>query len=76
MTAKATGYDLTRINEIADENTNETTVFLQNEARKHGHKVHEYSKLHLFKLMDEHLYLLLAEIQSGYFSLKTNILQE
>lgn len=31
-----TGYDLTRINEIADENANETTIFLQNAAREHG----------------------------------------
>lgn len=91
-----TGYDLTRINEIADENASETTVFLQNAARKHGihfvggsvanktsegvfntllivdkhgNKIHEYSKLHLFKLMNEHLFLTRGK-SKGLFQLE------
>jgi omega-amidase len=79
-----TGYDLTRLNEIADENGTKTkslvgelaktyqvnivagsvakkcdtgvtnTMFVFNRS---GEIVGEYSKLHLFKLMDEHHYL-------------------
>lgn len=79
-----TGYDLTRLEEIADQNAKRTIQFLQEKAKqyrvhfvggsvanqeesgvkntlliinKHGELVHQYSKLHLFKLMDEHLYL-------------------
>lgn len=80
----STGYDLTRLEDIADENAAESVLFLKNLARtynvniiggsiankkadkvyntmlivdKNGELVHEYSKLHLFKLMDEHHYL-------------------
>ncbi|MEC1524727.1 carbon-nitrogen family hydrolase [Neobacillus niacini] len=79
-----TGYDLTRLDTIADKNGEETIDFLQKAARKYqvhfvggsvanrsdlgvqntlliidneGRLVHSYSKLHLFKLMNEHLYL-------------------
>lgn len=79
-----TGYDLTRLDEIADDRAVESIAFLQKEAVKHGvdvvggsiaekcedgvrntllivnnkgKLVHKYSKLHLFKLMDEHVYL-------------------
>ncbi|MBM7704768.1 carbon-nitrogen family hydrolase [Metabacillus iocasae] len=79
-----TGYDLTRLDDIADENGDETKAFLSSFAKLHGvsivagsvakktekgvtntmyvfdksgEYVSEYSKLHLFKLMDEHLYL-------------------
>lgn len=79
-----TGYDLTRLNEIADVDGEKTVQFLSELAKKYqvnivggsiakkndthitntmfivnrnGELVHEYSKLHLFKLMDEHHYL-------------------
>jgi omega-amidase len=79
-----TGYDLTRLDEIADDHGLETIDFLKRMAQKHlvhfiggsvankssdgikntllavnkhGELVHQYSKLHLFRLMDEHLYL-------------------
>ncbi|WP_160720354.1 carbon-nitrogen family hydrolase [Bacillus sp. USDA818B3_A] len=79
-----TGYDLTRLELIADEHAQKTIAFLQSAAKKHqvhfvggsvanrgekgvkntllivtkdGNVVHQYDKLHLFKLMDEHLYL-------------------
>lgn len=79
-----TGYDLTRLFEIGDENAKESVRFLQNAAKEfqihlvggsvakktaegifntmlivdcEGQLVKEYDKLHLFKLMDEHLYL-------------------
>ncbi|WP_110111644.1 carbon-nitrogen family hydrolase [Bacillus sp. CGMCC 1.16541] len=79
-----TGYDLTRLDDIADENGNETQSFLSAFSKRHhvsivagsvakktekgvtntmyvfnknGEYISEYSKLHLFKLMDEHLYL-------------------
>jgi omega-amidase len=79
-----TGYDLTRLNEIADHEGKQTLEFLTTIAREHkvhivggsiakrtsggvfntmfvvdnkGEFIGEYSKLHLFKLMDEHLYL-------------------
>lgn len=79
-----TGYDLTRLDDIADDYAEETIGFLQKEAVKHGvdlvggsvaekcedgvrntflivdnkgKLVLQYSKLHLFQLMDEHLYL-------------------
>ncbi|EPZ38465.1 amidohydrolase [Anoxybacillus ayderensis] len=83
-----TGYDLTRLTDIADENGEDTKTFLSSLARtydvhivggsvakktdkqmtntmyvvdRHGHVVSEYSKLHLFKLMDEHTYLQAGE---------------
>ena len=78
-----TGYDLTRLDEIADFKAQQTIAFLQAAAKKHqvhfvggsvanrgetGVKntllvitkdgtVTQYDKLHLFKLMNEHLYL-------------------
>lgn len=79
-----TGYDLTRLDEIAHEEGENVIQFLQDQAKKYGFHiiggsvakktingvyntmyvidkegklVHEYSKLHLFQLMDEHLYL-------------------
>jgi omega-amidase len=79
-----TGYDLTRLDIIADKEAIQTIEFLKEAAIKYqvhfvggsianssekgvrntlliinkaGQLVHQYSKLHLFKLMDEHLYL-------------------
>ncbi|WP_180271034.1 carbon-nitrogen family hydrolase [Anoxybacillus flavithermus] len=90
-----TGYDLTRLTDIADEDGEETKTFLSELARtydvhivggsvakkvadnitntmyvvnRNGDVVCEYSKLHLFKLMDEHLYLQAGET-TGLFSL-------
>jgi omega-amidase len=90
-----TGYDLTRMNEIADHEAAYTIDFLQKLAKKHqvhfvggsvakrdekgvkntlliinkdGMLVHQYSKLHLFKLMDEHVYLE-AGTEKGLFQL-------
>ncbi|MEH7354973.1 carbon-nitrogen family hydrolase [Neobacillus drentensis] len=91
-----TGYDLTRLNEIADQNAIKTINFLQESAKRHqvhfvggsvanrienevlntmliiskdGQPVQHYSKLHLFKLMDEHLYLQ-ARAEKGLFQLE------
>ena len=91
-----TGYDLTRLNEIADVDAVQTTAFLKLAAKTHqvhfvggsvanqgktgvkntmlvinkeGNLVHKYSKLHLFKLMDEHLYLE-AGSEKGLFELE------
>ena len=93
-----TGYDLTRLNEIADEHALQTIDFLQKSAQKYqvnfvggsvanreetgvkntlliinkeGRLVHQYSKLHLFKLMDEHIYLE-AGNHKGIFQLEEN----
>ncbi|KZZ83555.1 carbon-nitrogen family hydrolase [Bacillus sp. SJS] len=90
-----TGYDLTRLEVIADEEGIDSKAFLSELAKKHsvnliagsiakksGHEVtntmlifdregnliHEYSKLHLFKLMDEHHYLKGGR-ESGLFTL-------
>jgi predicted amidohydrolase len=79
-----TGYDLTRLNEIADDRGSVTTELLSGLAKEFGINIvagsiakkqdtgitnsmlvfdrtgalaGEYSKLHLFRLMDEHLYL-------------------
>lgn len=80
-----TGYDLTRLNEIADEEGMKTRTFISALAKEYGINIiagsvaaksgdngvtntlfvfdrqglpaGEYSKLHLFRLMDEHLYL-------------------
>ncbi|WP_404323779.1 carbon-nitrogen family hydrolase [Cytobacillus firmus] len=79
-----TGYDLTRLDEIADQDAAFALAFLKEIAQKNkvhliggsvakktaegiyntllivdnnGDLIHEYSKLHLFKLMNEHLYL-------------------
>lgn len=90
-----TGYDLTRLDSIADKAAAKTIGFLKNAATKYkvhfvggsvanqgdngvkntlliinnnGQLVHSYSKLHLFKLMDEHLYLE-AGNEKGLFQL-------
>jgi len=79
-----TGYDLRRLDKIADLNAKTTIEFLESRAKQYqvnivggsvanrenkhvkntllivnreGESIHRYSKLHLFKLMDEHLYL-------------------
>lgn len=90
-----TGYDLIRLDEIADENGEASKNFLAKLAKqyhvnivggsiakktvngttntmyvfnKEGDCVSEYSKVHLFKLMDEHLYLQ-AGNSKGHFKL-------
>jgi predicted amidohydrolase len=91
----STGYDLTRLDEIADEGGSDTKAFIRDLARLHrvnivagsiakktkdgmtntmyianrnGDIAGEYSKLHLFHLMDEHLYLQSGEA-AGLFTL-------
>lgn len=91
-----TGYDLTRLSEIADSNGEETIRFLTSMAKEHnvyiiggsiakktidgvyntmfavsnkGEVLGEYSKLHLFKLMDEHLFLKSGETE-GIFDIE------
>lgn len=91
-----TGYDLTRLDTIADKNAVKTIEFFKMAAKKYqvhfvggsvanqvdnsvrntllitdknGQLVHSYSKLHLFKLMDEHLYLE-AGAEKGLFELE------
>ncbi|PLR82151.1 carbon-nitrogen hydrolase [Bacillus canaveralius] len=95
-----TGYDLSRLDVIGDQDANKTKSFLKNAALqhgtafvggsvakktaegifntliivdKHGEAVHEYSKLHLFQLMDEHLYLS-AGNSKGLFTLENRLL--
>ncbi|MCT8138386.1 carbon-nitrogen family hydrolase [Anaerobacillus sp. CMMVII] len=92
----STGYDLPRLDEIADDNGTYTKHFLSQLAKTHhvnivggsvakksatgvtntmyifdrqGNCVGEYSKVHLFKLMDEHLYLQ-AGNKMGHFELE------
>jgi omega-amidase len=94
-----TGYDLTRLDTIADKGAVNTIDFLKKAAKKYqvhfvggsvanqgeqgvkntlliinnkGHLVHSYSKLHLFKLMDEHLYLEAGE-EKGLFELDNRL---
>lgn len=91
-----TGYDLTRLDEIADAGCSQTLKFLKDAAvkyqvhlvggsvagrtgndvrntlliiNKQGDLVHQYSKLHLFKLMDEHHHLT-AGTEKGLFKLE------
>ncbi|MCA1059400.1 carbon-nitrogen family hydrolase [Rossellomorea aquimaris] len=91
-----TGYDLTRMDEIADEGAEDSSTFLTSLSKKYsihiiggsvanksmdgirntliavdskGILVKQYSKLHLFKLMDEHHYLLPGQ-EDGMFSLE------
>lgn len=91
-----TGYDLKRLDKIADPYASQTIRFLSQAAKKYkvhfvggsvanqgdagvrntliivnkdGQLVHQYSKLHLFKLMDEHLYLE-AGTEKGLFELE------
>ncbi|MDP4085726.1 MAG: carbon-nitrogen family hydrolase [Bacillota bacterium] len=95
-----TGYDLTRLNVIADKQAVKAIEFLKNLAQKNGvhivggsvankeesgvkntlivvnkagELVHQYNKLHLFKLMDEHLYLK-AGSKKGIFELDNHLL--
>jgi omega-amidase len=94
-----TGYDLTRLDTIADKGAVNTIDFLKKAAQKYqvhlvggsvanqseqgvkntlliinnkGQLVHSYSKLHLFKLMDEHLYLEAGE-EKGLFELDNRL---
>lgn len=94
-----TGYDLTRLDTIADKGAVNTIDFLKKAAKKYqvhfvggsvanqgeqgvkntlliinnkGQLVHSYSKLHLFKLMDEHLYLEAGE-EKGLFELDNRL---
>ncbi|WP_019155747.1 carbon-nitrogen family hydrolase [Robertmurraya massiliosenegalensis] len=88
-----TGYALTELTRLADENGEKTKAFLQELARKHrvnivagsvstkrngkfyntmyvvrkdGELVAEYDKAHLFKLMDEHLYMEPGQKRNGF----------
>lgn len=90
-----TGYDLTRLENIADPDALQTIEFLVKAAKKYhvhfvggsvadqgengvnntlliinnnGELIHQYRKLHLFKLMNEHLYLN-AGTEKGLFQL-------
>jgi omega-amidase len=90
-----TGYDLSRLEEIADSNGESSIKLLQQLAKKHkihivggsianiqengikntlividdkGNLVKEYSKLHLFQLMNEHKYLIPGN-DDGLFTL-------
>lgn len=90
-----TGYDLTRLEQIADPDGEETKAMISALAREYGINIvagsvaskqsagitnsmfvfnregglaGEYSKLHLFRLMDEHLYLQPGEAK-GLFTL-------
>lgn len=90
-----TGYDLTRLEEIADYEAKKTISFLQNMATKYnvhlvggsiakktsegifntmliinnkGEFIKDYDKLHLFQLMDEHLFLQPGK-KNGLFTL-------
>jgi omega-amidase len=94
-----TGYDLTRLDEIADKDGADAKAFISGLARLHrvnivagsiakktkdgitntmyianrnGDIVGEYSKLHLFQLMDEHLYLRSGEAP-GWFTLENTL---
>jgi omega-amidase len=95
-----TGYDLTRIREIADEDAKDISAFLSDLALKYsihiiggsiakktedgisntllvaensGNIIKEYNKLHLFKLMDEHHYLLPGR-EDGLFTLMDTVM--
>lgn len=91
-----TGYDLTRIDEIADKNGEEMKAFFADLATRYnvniiggsvanktddgvkntlyvidrkGNLVHEYSKVHLFQLMNEHHHLIAGD-GDGSFTLE------
>ncbi|MBM7649578.1 putative amidohydrolase [Bacillus ectoiniformans] len=91
-----TGYDLTRLDEIADDNAEEAIQFLKEQAKLHnmhlvagsvanrkeagventlividnkGNLVKTYSKLHLFRLMEEEKFLQ-AGAEDGLFTLE------
>ncbi|WP_338753249.1 carbon-nitrogen family hydrolase [Bacillus sp. FJAT-52991] len=91
-----TGYDLTRLDEIADQEAIQAIAFLSEQAKKHrlhliagsvanqtqdgventllvinqqGELVKKYSKLHLFRLMEEEKFLQ-AGNEDGLFSLE------
>lgn len=88
-----TGYDLTRLDEIAHHEGEDVIHFLKEQAAKHqfhivggsiakqtangvkntmyvvdknGNLLHEYSKLHLFRLMDEHKHLVAGEDETKF----------
>ncbi|MBB5323920.1 putative amidohydrolase [Anoxybacillus tepidamans] len=94
-----TGYDLPRLDEIADEDGADIKSFISELAQmynvnivagsvakktpkgitntmyianRNGDIIGEYSKLHLFQLMDEHLYLQPGE-ESGFFMLEQTL---
>ncbi|PKG23241.1 carbon-nitrogen family hydrolase [Niallia nealsonii] len=94
-----TGYDLTRLDEIADKDAENTIAFLKRMAISYnvhlvggsvankkkngvfntliivnnkGELIHTYDKLHLFQLMDEHLYLQSGSAE-GLFSLEDHL---
>lgn len=91
-----TGYDLTRIKEISDQDAKETEYFLSHLAKSYhvniiggsiakktgenvtntmlnfnrkGELIHDYSKVHLFRLMDEEKYLVEGH-NYGHFELE------
>jgi omega-amidase len=93
-----TGYDLTNLKDIADEDASEAYAYFTDLAKKHhshivggsvanktktgientmlvfdksGEQAGKYSKLHLFQLMDEHLYLS-AGTGKGLFTLDSH----
>lgn len=95
-----TGYDLTRLDVLADKGAERAKAFLSEQAKKHrmhivggsvandtgdgvkntmiivdkdGHIVHEYSKLHLFRLMNEEKYLIDGDTD-GLFELDGEIM--
>jgi predicted amidohydrolase len=94
-----TGYDLTRLDDIGDQDAAAALTFLKGIAKKNyvhlvggsvanktadgvyntllvvdknGEPIHQYSKLHLFKLMNEHLYLTGGKAK-GAFSLENRL---
>ncbi|MFK2826094.1 carbon-nitrogen family hydrolase [Bacillus sp. B190/17] len=91
-----TGYDLTRLDEIADKEANQTITFLSEQAKKHhmhliggsvanqtkdgventllvinnkGELLKKYSKLHLFRLMEEEKFFQAGK-DDGLFTLE------
>lgn len=94
-----TGYDLPRLEKIADEDGTDAKTFISELAQlynvnivagsvakkaengitntmyvanRNGDIVGEYSKLHLFRLMDEHLYLQSGD-ETGFFTLDSTL---
>lgn len=95
-----TGYDLTRIGEIADEDARDISAFLSDLSSRYsihivggsiakktadgvsntllvadssGNIIKQYNKLHLFKLMDEHHYLLPGK-EDGLFKIMDTVM--
>ncbi|WP_077736951.1 carbon-nitrogen family hydrolase [Bacillus sonorensis] len=88
-----TGYDLKKLDEIGDDEGEQTKAWLRKTAKanlvhivcgsvavkkkdgvyntmyiadRHGQLIKEYSKVHLFQLMDEHLYLSAGSADGGF----------